>query len=359
MAARPRIKKRANWPANLHEPREGYYTYRDPRSGKVHPLGRIPLAQAIFEAHEANASIVKQPKPLTERIEEADKTLADVLDKMPTDDLKPSTLKGLRSIDKRIRAELGHMKCASLKTTHVSDLLEKVKDEGKTRWALAIRSRLNAVCTKGVALGWMEANPVTVTESPKVKVRRQRLTIEQFQAIRAKAGKVNEWLENAMLLALVSGQDRSTVVGWLRSYTQDGAAVVTRGKTGVKIAIPLSIRLDAIGMSLADVMARCKATGVVSRHLIHHVKPWGTISRGDPVHPDTLSTAFTDARKLAKIPDEGAPTFHEIRSLSKRLYDAQGNVDTKALLGHLTEKMASLYANPRGVEAIKVRVGAK
>ncbi|SFQ12222.1 phage integrase Arm DNA-binding domain-containing protein [Ralstonia sp. NFACC01] len=63
MAARPRIRKRANWPANLHEPREGYYTFRDPRNGKLHVLGRIPLAQAIFEAHEANAAIAAAPFP--------------------------------------------------------------------------------------------------------------------------------------------------------------------------------------------------------------------------------------------------------------------------------------------------------
>lgn len=58
------------------------------------------------------------------------------------------------------------------------------------------------------------------------------------------------------------------------------------------------------------------------------------------------------------LPDgKGAPTFHEIRSLSKRLYDEQGNVDTKALLGHRTEKMGALYADPRGVAPIRVRVG--
>ena len=52
------------------------------------------------------------------------------------------------------------------------------------------------------------------------------------------------------------------------------------------------------------------------------------------------------------LPDgKGAPTFHEIRSLSKRLYDEQGNVDTKALLGHRTEKMGALYADPRHFDA--------
>ena len=69
-----------------------------------------------------------------------------------------------------------------------------------------------------------------------------------------------------------------------------------------------------------------------------------------------ITRAFSEARKLAGIPDEGAPTFHEIRSLSKRLYDAQGGVDTKALLGHMTDAMAKLYANSRDGAPIKVGV---
>ncbi|MBK1712782.1 hypothetical protein CKO43_08320 [Rubrivivax gelatinosus] len=76
-----------------------------------------------------------------------------------------------------------------------------------------------------------------------------------------------------------------------------------------------------------------------------------------------MSHAFTEARSLAGIQDtlpdgKGTPTFHEVRSLSKRLYKAQGDVDTETLLGHATERMSNLYDDPRGAEAINVRVGA-
>ncbi|MDB5998803.1 MAG: xerC, partial [Rhizobacter sp.] len=83
----------------------------------------------------------------------------------------------------------------------------------------------------------------------------------------------------------------------------------------------------------------------------------GLTEAGDPIAAETISKAFTDARQLAKIPDEGAPTFHELRSLSKRMYMAQGNVDTKALLGHAGERISDLYANPRGVEPVRVKIG--
>lgn len=41
-----------------------------------------------------------------------------------------------------------------------------------------------------------------------------------------------------------------------------------------------------------------------------------------------------------------APTFHEQRSLSERLYREQG-VDTQKLLGHKTQKMTDRYNDDR------------
>ncbi|MBC8739455.1 hypothetical protein F6X40_22205 [Paraburkholderia sp. UCT31] len=61
-----------------------------------------------------------------------------------------------------------------------------------------------------MSLGWMTANPALNTEPVKTKVKRRRLTLDDFCAVQAKAPEVANWLENAMLLALVSGQDRST-----------------------------------------------------------------------------------------------------------------------------------------------------
>lgn len=361
MAARPRIRKRANWPAHLREPRPGYYTWVHPVTGKSFTLGRIPLAQAIFEAHEANASLASQtaPKKLAERIAAGGETVAELIAEMPTDDIAHSTVLTRRSLEKRIIAAFGSVKCTEVTTRHVADLIRDIEKEGKSRTAQSMRSHLMKIFTKGLALGWMKEHPALVTEAVKVKVARERLTLEQFQAIRAKAGEVADWLENAMLLALVSGQDRSTIVAWPRSSIRGDVAVVHRSKTEVDIAIPLDIRLDAIGLSLRDVVARCKATGVVSKYLIHHPKQWRGVKRGDPVHYDTVSNKFAEARELAGIKGENPPTFHEIRSLAKRLYEAEGRVDTKALLGHKTQKMADLYADARGVEPINVRIAAQ
>lgn len=358
MAARPRMRKRANWPDNLHEPRAGYYTWRDPRDGKTHILGRMPLAQAMHEAGQANLVVAKSMPTVTlsERLAVVPHSVDDLIAKMSIDDLKPSTIYARKTYDKVISAKLGKRACASITTVQVSDLIEEIKARGKMRWAQSIRKRMITLFTKGVALGWMDKNPALVTESVKVKVKRQRLTIEQFKLILAEAEKMSPWLSNAMLLALVSGQDRSTIAQWPRNSVKDGEAVVFRQKTSKWIAIPVELRLNVVGLSLDDVIAKCKATDVVSKYLIHHTENRGSIKRGAPIQLSTISNQFLAARRAAKIPDENAPSFHELRSLCKRLYVDQGNVDTKALLGHSTDAIADLYQNNRGVAPIKVRI---
>ncbi|SOE85634.1 Bacteriophage lambda integrase, N-terminal domain [Burkholderia sp. YR290] len=358
MAARPRIRRRANWPDNLHEPRPGYYTWRDPIKKETHTLGRMPLAQAIHEAQQANLAIqnLKPTTTLAERFAQPRETVADLLLKMHNTNVKPATIAARRHQDKVIRDTLGHIKCAELTTKHVADMLEAIEARGKMQWSVNVRSRMRAVCRRGMALGWMEKNPAEATDKAKVKVKRKRMTMEVFKAALAKAPEVAPWLENAMLLALVSGQALSTVGRWERSSVKGGEAVVTRAKTEVSIAIPIALRMNAIGYSLEEVIARCKSTGVVSKYLIHHIRGNVKAPRGSAIKLKTISEKFLEARRLAGYTAEDEPTFHEIRSLSKRTYMEQGGVDTKALLGHLTDAMADLYANTRGIEPLKVKI---
>ena len=179
----------------------------------------------------------------------------------------------------------------------------------------------------------MSDNPASATRTADVEVQRSRLTLESFLAIRDKAPLVSEWLAHAMNLAIVTGADRSTLSALQRRDVGLDALAIARSKTGAVLAIPLRIRLEALGLELSALVK----------------------------HKTGVSHAFTEARKLAEIPDvlpngKKAPTFHEIRSLAKRLYTEQGNVDTKALLGHKHDSTAAIYADPRGVEPIKVRV---
>jgi enterobacteria phage integrase len=361
---RPRDRRRRDWPEGLREPRPGYFMWRHPE-GKEMAIGRVPLGVAKQEAIAANELVRAQKPSLVERLTGAGNTVAQLLARMPIAPNK-NTAKTWKSLDKKIEAGLGKLICVAVTVKHCADLLQVEIEAGRLRTAQALRSRLVSVFAKGTTLGWLDSNPAEPTESPAVTVQRGRLVLETFRAVHAKAPEVNEWLAGAMVLALVSGQPREVVAGLRKPAIGPEFLTVLRGKTQVRIEIPLALRLDAIGKSLAEALVDCQSTVRSMRagcdYVVHHARPHGNAPLGSGVHPDRLSHSFTAARRLAGIPDvlpDGklAPTFHEIRSLAKRLYKAQGGVDSKALLGHLTEKMSDLYADSRGAEPIRVKLG--
>lgn len=356
---RPRDRRRRDWPTGLREPRPGYFTWRGP-DGKEMAIGRIPLAQAKDQARQANDYLSAQKPSLLERLTGASHTMGELLEKMP-EAKKDNTAKSRRSLDKKIKAALGPLPCHALTVKHCADLIEAEIDGGKDRTSQALRSRLVAVCRRGMQLGWLEVNPAEPTQTLEVKAKRSRLSLEQFQAIYEKAPQVNEWLQGAMLLAIVCGQDRATLSELRRSSIGLEVLTVNRGKTGVWIEIPLTLRLEALNVTLLDALNACRSSVRSLRFdfVIHHAREHGNAPLGSKVHPDRMSHAFAAARELAQVKpdaDRTPQTWHEMRSLCKRLYEKQGNVDTVALLGHMDKKTAELYANPRGSEAIRVAV---
>ena len=218
---------------------------------------------------------------------------------------------------------MGDRECHEVTVQHCAALIDSISAEGKKTLAAAVRARMRALFRYAATIGWMKENPASVTTKPRIVVNRGRLSLEQFLAIRELA---TDFLPRAMNLALVTGQDRSTIAAMKRSDEKDGHLICQRSKTETKnapIAIPVALRLDALGLSLDDLLR--ERTKLISPYLVHHVVGNGAASPGDPVHVDRLSDAFTTARKAVGIPDvddegKAAPTFHEIRSLAKRLY---------------------------------------
>lgn len=357
MNAARRNANRRGWPRGLYEPREGYFVWRHP-DGRTIPIGRVSLAGAKAQAAAANLKVESMAPSLLDKMAAAPvgdgQTVAVLLTKIPPA-AAVNTRRSHKSLDKRIVAAIGTMPAAELRTQHCAELIEPIEMvEKKARLALAVRSRLVTMCQRGMQIGWMASNPAEATRVPAVEVKRKRLSLEAFKVARAKADEVNGWIGKAMDLALVTGADRDTISGLMRSNIVGDCLEFERGKTGVRIAVPLDLELVAAGLVLREVVKN--TSGVASRFLVHHVRNFGNAPAGAPVFVDTITKAFAKAYKLADLPPENAPTFHEIRSLSKRLYKAQGNVDTEELLGHQDKKTAALYADPRGSEAIRVTV---
>ncbi|MCW2254381.1 integrase [Providencia alcalifaciens] len=125
-------------------------------------------------------------------------------------------------------------------------------------------------------------------------------------------------------------------------------------KTGSKLAIPLSIKCDAIDMTLKQVISICR-DAVVRKYLVHYRHTTSQAKRGEQVTANTLTTNFKKARNKTDIDwGEGTPaSFHEQHSLSERLYRDQG-INTKDLLGHKNQQQTDKYNDDRGKDWIKV-----
>jgi integrase len=119
---------------------------------------------------------------------------------------------------------------------------------------------------------------------------------------------------------------------------------------GARVEIPLALRLDAIGMTLGEVIDRCRACG----------KPGPTFLRqanGKAIEVSSLSARFLECyRAVMGEADPGAkvrPSLHEVRSLSARCYIEQGMAPAtvQTLLGHSDMEMTELYLNDRGLSS--------
>lgn len=187
-------------------------------------------------------------------------------------------------------------------------------------------------------------------------VERARLSLDEYRAIGAwSAANQPAWATRAIELALVTAQRRSDVAAMRFAAVIDGFLRVQPIKTRTtRLAIPLDLHLGAIGWSVGDIVACCRDR-VFSPYMIHHGRSVGKSRAGAPLVPDRLSEAFTAARIGAGVAlkSEHPPTFHEIRSLSLRLYAEQG-VNAQALACHNSPEMTAIYTDSRGSEWLKV-----
>lgn len=380
-----------------------YWYWRDPRDGKEKPL-KCPNDRetAIRRARELNALVAR-----------------DMADRIVTQIIQPSSARPaiqgmpfnawgihyLRRIEKRqlaantmrSRKSLINAAAAHFGTRPLHELaediaacthyLESIEAQGKNRTALAMRSVLIDVFAEAQASGALAAslpNPFGLTIPPKAHVKRARLTLDDWHTIEPHlidlGTRIGQWVHNASRLALVTGQRREDLAimqfkrgkdwqaAWIAHqrgeahpivpypFVEDGLLWVVQQKTGNLVRIPLELRLDALNLSLGEVIDQCR-TRVISRYVLHHTRPFLNAPAGSPIHRDTITRQFAAARNAAGLTNEGRtpPTFHELRSLSERLYRDQG-INTQALLGHRHARMTEVYHDPRGAEWSTVKM---
>lgn len=361
MAPRKRSAPRRNWPDYLYE-RDGYYSWRNPITRTEYGLGR-DRADAFRQAREANAHIfaARDRPSIVDRMAGVEQhTVGGWLGRyqgiLDSRQLADNTRRTYKSLSKRARAMLGDEKpLRSITALHVAEAIGAIEADDKARLAQAFRSFLKDAFREAVVQGWIDESPVRATRSGPVKVKRSRLTLDVFREVYDSCRA--PWLRNAMALAIVSAQRREDIAEALFADFRDGGWWLSQRKTGNRLVLPLDLRLDAVDLCLGDVLKACRSTGVLSRHLIHQTGRRGNSPPGRKIWKDTLSRRF-GAAIAALGRDWGGkepPTFHEIRSLSERLYSLQGNVSTQELLGHKDPRMTAVYHDTRGAEWVRVR----
>lgn len=356
---RKRLAKNKDFPPNLYKNPAGYFYYKNPQTGKQKGLGR-DRAHAFSEARAANAVLATmKPSSLADWV--AGKTAYTFAEWLPvykqlwTEETDPTaaTMKlvefQLRRLDK---AEFAPRRLPDVSTEMIATYLEKYKvDHGATS-AKTTRSRLSDIFRWAETQGLISAgsNPVTATRAPKVVVVRERMSLEQFMAIRAKAPT---WLRNAMNLALVTGQRREDVLTMKFADWRDGRLHVaqekSRGRT--RLALDGSVGLVKAGLTIASVIKECRDL-IASPYIVHHTEHRGVMKPGNRISGNGLSQAFINVREAAGITAKEGRTpvsFHEIRSLSERLYREQYGADfAQAIMGHKSAKTTSFYDDHRG-----------
>ena len=375
MAARPRknnVSVPNLYPLYSRKVNKVYWRYKHPITGKFHALGTNE-AEAIAIATEANTRLAEQRTrqilAVSDRIATSkgkaittstwlDRYQAIQDDRLKSGDIRLNTYKQEAKPVSLLRERAGMKLISAVDVRDIAQLLEEYISAGQPRMAQVVRSVLIDVFKEAQHYGEVPPgyNPALATKQPRRKITRQRLSLEEWQKIFDIADASHRYMGNAMLLALVTGQRLGDISKMKFSDIWDDHLHIIQEKTRSKIAIPLSLRLNAINWSLRDVVARCRDYAV-SPYLVHFFRTTSQAERGAQVKANTLTMNFSKARDLAGIDwGEGSPaTFHEQRSLSERLYEAQG-VDTQKLLGHKSPNQTAKYHDDRGKEWAKIKV---
>lgn len=309
----------------------------------AHALRLLPTGVAT--SHEA--SVVTPPAPT--------RTLGDWLDVhsgvLLTRGYHAQTLKNRRSNLKHIRHLWGARPLADLKAQEIAAKLRTLSTSNAGR----VLGELRDAYREAIVAGWIETSPADHVKAPRHKVLRERLMFDVWQRMRDLAGTLRQrWVEPMLLLALVIGQRRADLAKVAFADVVDGHLRIEQQKKagkaiGARVEIPLTLRMDCIGMTVGDVIERCRECA----------KPGPTLLRqanGRRIEMSSLSARFCECAKAALgDADPGEykrPSLHEVRSLSARCYVEQGMAPAvvQTLLGHSDIEMTKVYLNERGAE---------
>lgn len=334
----------------------------------MNPADLAAMLELMAHALRSAPSLPGQPAALAPSAAlqppEAQRPLSEwltVYDRLLTErGYKAQTLKNRRANLAHVRRLWGHVPMRSLRPHAVSSALKEFLP-GMSSTARRVLAELRDVFVEAIANDWADTNPAAHVKMPSHKIKRGRLTFATWQAMRALSqASPQRWVESMLLLAIATGQRRADLAKMrfddivtdeagrqhLRVQQQKEA-----GKGyGARLEIPLTLRLEVIGMTVGQVVEHCRASALPGATLLRK-------AGGGSIEESSLSARFHE--HIRAVMGDAAhvrhewPSLHEVRSLSARLYREQGlSMETvQTLLGHKHTEMTSLYVDDRGLSA--------
>ncbi len=240
-------------------------------------------------------------------------------------------------------SSMGTRTISSIRPHEVAGMVNRLAEK-RPQTAKRVLMESKDVFNEAVSYGWIDRNPAAQIKSPHVRIQRNRLTLENWRAIRLHAEEhMPGWVSRMLVLALVTGQRRSDLCKMRFADVWDGYLHVEQTKTGTRLALPLNLKLEVIDTTLQQAIDNCLdyATGTEFMLRKHN---------GGQLVDASLSARFEEAREDSiPVCTDGLPvSLHECRSLSERLYRAQG-INTMVLLGHKHQAMTDIYNDDRGL----------
>jgi enterobacteria phage integrase len=261
--------------------------------------------------------------------------------------LKYKTLEIKFYLIKVIRNEIGKKYIRDVTPIDISRLIQIYIDQDKRPSAKSMYHLLRDAFREAYAQDWNNRNPAEPIKCPKVYVKRSRMVLSEFKKIVDAADKNPRYhyIRDAMLAGVVTAQRRSDISEMKKNQVKRNHLLIEQLKTGSKIALPVKLKCKKIGLSIYDVINKSPAQFIITK-------------RGKQVFPEQITSGFARIRDKVFSREywSGTPTtFHEIRSLSERLYREQ-NIDTMTLLGHKSQQMTDKYNDNRGREYKKLKI---
>ena len=363
--ARPR--KHTDLPTYVTPDGRGGYFVRSPF--KKSPQ-RIKDRQAAFEASQLLVELVERERRAA-LLDTGKPTIGLLVDRYVQDQLpfmpwkKGTRVNNVAKLN-RIQRELGNRLIERTDALALNEWLKSFCDKADTwmKW----RYMLILLWNFALLHQWAKRNEAEHIPERSVSLviesnhkERMPLTVEGFQAIRECAPP---WLQLAMDLSLLTLQGRSEVLNMRFKDFRDGFLFVIREKVNVKSdAAFIKIRMTSDMEALKSQALLMNKTA--SPYVVHHVperhkrdvdgrkgKHWTYVI------PNYLTNAFADARAAsgfyAHLQDEQMPTFHEVRGLGARRYEALGvpKEMISALMSHAHEKTTEIYLKG-GIKALR------